>query len=87
MTTGVAKKIEEVLDLLRIDYRNDHNMRDTPMRVARMYLQELLHGRFSPLPRATRFENVENYDQLIICGPMELRSICAHHLMPIDGTP
>jgi len=39
MITAVAKKIEEVFDLLRIDHRNDHNMRDRPMRVARMYVQ------------------------------------------------
>ena len=85
MIAGVAKKFEEVFDLLRIDHRNDHNTRDTPMRVAKMYVQELLRGRFSPPPRVIEFDNVENFDQLIITGPLEVRSICAHHLMPIYG--
>src|SRR5438874_10215024 len=85
MIAAVAKKFEEVLDLLRIDHRNDHNTRDTPTRVAKMYVQELLRGRFSPPPPLVEFDNVENYHQLIISGPIAVRSICAHHLMPIYG--
>ena len=85
MIAGAAKKIGELLEILRIDHANDHNTRDTPMRVAKMYVQELLRGRFAPLPTLTEFENAENYDQLIVTGPIELRSVCAHHLMPIYG--
>src|SRR5436305_179157 len=82
---AAAYKLGELLDVLRIDYRNDHNTRDTPMRVAKMYVQELLRGRFSAPPPVIEFDNVENYDQLIISGPIAVRSICAHHLMPIYG--
>jgi GTP cyclohydrolase I len=85
MIAGAAKKIEELLDILRIDHRNDHNTRDTPMRVARMYVQELLQGRFALPPRITEFDNVEGFDQLIVTGPIEVRSLCAHHLLPIYG--
>jgi len=85
MIAAASQKIAELLDVLRIDHRNDHNTRDTPTRVAKMYVQELLRGRFQPPPAITDFENAEQYDQLIITGPIEVRSICAHHLMPIYG--
>src|SRR5690349_12657006 len=85
MIAAAAQKLGELLDVLRIDHRNDHNTRDTPMRVAKMYVQELLRGRFSTAPAITEFENAENYDQLIVTGPIAVRSVCAHHLMPIYG--
>jgi GTP cyclohydrolase I len=85
MIAAAAQKIGELLDILQIDHRNDHNTRDTPVRVAKMYVTELLRGRFSAPPAITDFDNAEGYDQLIITGPIDVRSICAHHLMPIYG--
>jgi GTP cyclohydrolase I len=85
MIAAAAQKIGELLDILQIDHRNDHNTRDTPARVAKMYVTELLRGRFSAPPAITDFDNAEGYDQLIITGPIDIRSICAHHLMPIYG--
>ncbi len=86
MIAAASQKIAELLDVLRIDHRNDHNTRDTPARVAKMFVQEMLRGRFSPPPRITDFENAQRYDQLIVVGPIEVRSLCAHHLMPIYGS-
>jgi len=85
MTALAARKIEELFDVLRIDHRNDHNTRDTPARVAKMFVEETLRGRFTAPPKITEFDNAERYDQLIVTGPIELRSTCAHHLMPIYG--
>lgn len=85
MIAAAKEKLGELLEILRIDYRNDHNTRDTPARVAKMYVEELLRGRFSPPPKLTDFENAQSYDQLIVVGPIAVRSLCAHHLMPIDG--
>lgn len=85
MTTAVASKVEELFEVLKIDYRSDHNTRDTPDRVARMLIDETLRGRYDSLPEITEFENVALYDQLIVVGPIDLRSTCAHHLMPIYG--
>jgi GTP cyclohydrolase I len=85
MMAAAAEKLEELLDVLHIDYKNDHNTRDTPRRVARMFVEEILHGRYNSPPKITEFENVERYDQLIVTGPIEVRSMCAHHLMPICG--
>jgi GTP cyclohydrolase I len=85
MIASAARKLEELFDVLQIDHQNDHNMRDTPRRVAKMFVEEVLHGRYSEPPAITEFENVERYDQLIVSGPIEVRSMCAHHLMPIYG--
>lgn len=85
MIAAAARKVEELFDILKIDHENDHNTRDTPMRVAKMYVEEILEGRYTAPPRITEFDNVQAYDQLIVTGPIELRSMCAHHLMPIYG--
>jgi GTP cyclohydrolase I len=85
MIATAAKKIEELFDVLRIDHKNDHNTRDTPQRVAKMYVRELLQGRFTAPPEITAFDNAEGFDHLIVTGPLEVRSMCAHHLMPIYG--
>ena len=85
MTTAAAQAIEQLFDVLRIDHRNDQNTRDTPRRVARMFVEELLRGRYTAPPPITDFENATANKQLIVTGPIEVRSMCAHHLMPIYG--
>lgn len=85
MTAAVKRKVEELFDILSIDYRNDHNTRETPERFAKMFVEEILRGRYTAPPEITEFDNVACYDHLIITGPIELRSTCAHHLMPIYG--
>ena len=85
MRDAAARKIEELFDILKIDHQNDHNTRDTPARVAKMFVEETMRGRFTSPPRITDFDNVERCDQLIVTGPIEVRSTCAHHLMPIFG--
>ena len=86
MRLAASQKIGELFDILGIDYRNDHNTRETPDRVAKMYVEEILHGRFSEPPAITEFDNVGRCEQLIVTGPIELRSMCAHHMMPIYGS-
>ena len=85
MIEAAAHKMAELLDILRIDHRSDPNTYDTPRRVARMYVDELLAGRYSAPPSITEFDSAESFDDLIVSGPIELRSTCAHHLMPIYG--
>ena len=80
-----GRKVEELFDVLRIDHRNDHNTRDTPMRVAKMFVEETLRGPLYGAAQDHRVRQRPGYDQLIVTGPIELRSICAHHLMPIYG--
>lgn len=85
LKAAAARKIEELFDVLKIDHRNDHNTRDTPARVAKMFVEELLAGRFDEPPKITEFDNAQHFNELIITGPIEVRSTCAHHLMPIYG--
>jgi GTP cyclohydrolase IA len=85
MIAAAAHKLEELFDILRIDHRNDHNTRETPQRVAKMYVEEILEGRYTAPPKITEFDNAQAYDQLIVTGPLEVRSMCAHHMMPIYG--
>jgi GTP cyclohydrolase IA len=86
MRFAAAQKIGELFEVLGIDYLNDHNTRDTPTRVAKMYVEEIMRGRYTEPPTVTEFENVGHCDQLIVTGPIDVRSTCAHHLMPIYGS-
>lgn len=85
MVAAATRKLEELFDVLRIDHRNDHNTRETPKRVAKMFVQEMLRGRYNAPPDITDFDNADGYSGLIVTGPIEVRSTCAHHLMPIYG--
>ncbi len=85
MIGAATAKVAELFDILQIDHRNDHNTRDTPKRVSKMFVEEIMRGRYCSPPEITDFENAEHYDQLIVTGPIEVRSTCAHHLMPFYG--
>ncbi len=85
MISSAASKLEELFDILQIDYRNDHNTRDTSKRVAKMLVTDTMRGRYSAPPNITDFENAQAFDQLLVTGPIEVRSTCAHHMMPIYG--
>jgi len=81
----VAGKMMGVLESLVIDVENDHNTKDTARRVAKMYLTEVFHGRYAPSPRLTEFPNAEGLNELMIVGPITVRSACSHHFCPIMG--
>ncbi len=81
----VTEKMTGVLKSLVIDTENDHNTRDTARRVAKMYVQEVFAGRYAPMPRVTEFPNAANLNELMIVGPLTVRSACSHHFCPIMG--
>ena len=85
MVGAATLKLEELFDILQVDHRNDHNTRDTPRRVAKMFVEEIMHGRYCDPPAITEFDNAQGFDQLIVTGPIDVRSTCAHHLMPFYG--
>jgi len=68
-----------------IDTVSDHNTQDTANRVARMFVDEVFRGRYLPEPGITQFPNVEHLNELMIVGPVVIRSTCSHHLCPIFG--
>jgi GTP cyclohydrolase I len=81
----VEGKLRGVLESLVIDTTSDHNTRDTAKRVAKMYLNEVFHGRYHPAPPVTEFPNAAMLNELMIVGPITVRSACSHHLCPIMG--
>jgi GTP cyclohydrolase I len=81
----VAARVQALLASLVIDLDNDHNSRGTARRVARMYLNEVFRGRYHPMPAVTTFPNAERINELMIVGPITVRSACSHHLVPILG--
>ncbi|PHV09997.1 GTP cyclohydrolase [Chitinimonas sp. BJB300] len=81
----VQDKMKAVLDSLVIDTESDHNTQDTARRVAKMYVNEVFKGRYLAQPAVTEFPNVEHLNELMIVGPITVRSACSHHFCPIIG--
>ena len=79
----VAEKMQAVLESLVIDTESDHNTLNTSRRVAKMYVQEVFNGRYVVQPTLTKFPNVSRLNELMIIGPITVRSACSHHLCPI----
>ncbi len=74
-----------MLESLVIDTESDHNTRNTARRVAKMFVREVFVGRYVPAPPVTEFPNVARLNELMIVGPVTVRSACSHHLCPIIG--
>jgi GTP cyclohydrolase I len=85
LTKEVAEKMAAVLESLVIDVQHDHNTQDTARRVAKMYVSEVFRGRYVPRPKVTEFPNASHLNELMIMGPVTVRSACSHHLCPIMG--
>jgi GTP cyclohydrolase IA len=84
MVVRLENKFIEVMEILRIS-RNDPNSTITNKRIARMFVNELLVGRYVPPPKCTVFPNRKKVDELIISKGIEVMSLCSHHWQPITG--
>ena len=81
----VEEKMQAVLNSLVIDTGSDHNTHSTARRVAKMYVNEVFKGRYSHAPAVTEFPNAEHLNELMIVGPITVRSACSHHFCPVIG--
>ena len=81
----VEEKMKGVLSSLIIDTERDHNTDNTARRVAKMYVNEVFKGRYVPAPTITEFPNAEHLNELMIVGPITVRSACSHHFCPVIG--
>jgi GTP cyclohydrolase I len=82
-----TEAFEGVLDSLLIDRHNDPNSQGTARRLAKMYFNEIMAGRYDPIPSATAFPNdsEERYEGMLVVRS-ELKSMCSHHHQPVVGT-
>lgn len=85
MQRQVEFHVQGILDALLIDTDKDHNTNETAKRVAKMYVREVMSGRFKRQPTVTDFPNVKQYTNVYTVGPITVRSLCSHHLAPITG--
>lgn len=83
----LAEKFEGVLDSLLIDRKNDPNSMDTAHRLAKMYIKEIMSGRYDPAPKVTAFPNDNPRDRYagLINVRAEILSMCSHHHQPVKG--
>ena len=77
--------MQGVLESLVIDTEGDHNTASTARRVAKMYVNEVFKGRYAAAPAITEFPNAERLNELMIVGPITVRSACSHHFCPVMG--
>ena len=86
LITEATNAFEKVLDALLIDRENDPNSRGTAKRLAKMYFNEIMAGRYEPGPDATAFPNdsADRYEGMLVVRS-ELRSMCSHHHQPVAG--
>lgn len=84
MLKAVEADVRQLLVDLLVDL-DDPNVSGTPLRVARMLVEETLAGRYNACPVLTDFPNTTALDELYVVGPVAVRSTCAHHLAPIVG--
>ncbi len=82
----LTPKFEAVLEGLVIDIENDPNSHDTGRRLAKMYINELMAGRYEPMPKATAFPNdsIDRYEGMLVVRS-ELTSMCSHHHQIVKG--
>ena len=79
-----AAAYEKYLDALRIDWRNDPNSDNTPMRVAKAFVNDLAAGCYNELPNVTAFPS-DGYDGMVFQGGIPVKSFCSHHHLPFSG--
>ena len=86
LITEATQAFELVLDRLLIDRHNDPNSYGTARRLAKMYFNEIMSGRYEPAPEATAFPNdsKDRYEGMLVVRS-ELRSMCSHHHQPVSG--
>ena len=85
MIEEAAEHYGKYMDALKIDWRNDPNSSDTPMRVAKAFVNDLAEGCYTKEPNITTFENVNSYDGIVFQGNIKVNSFCSHHHLPFIG--
>jgi GTP cyclohydrolase I len=85
MIEEAAEHYGKYMDALGFDWRDDPNSSDTPMRVAKSFVNDLAQGCYTKEPNITTFENVDGYDGIVFQGNIKVNSFCSHHHLPFIG--
>ena len=85
MIEEAAKHYGDYMTALGFDWRQDPNSSDTPMRVAKAFVNDLAEGVYCNPPKITAFDNVDGYDGIVFQGGIKLHSFCSHHHLPFIG--
>ena len=85
MIETAALHYGEYMTALGIDWRNDPNSSDTPMRVAKAFVNDLAQGCYDAPPKITAFDNLDKYDGMVFQGNIDVKSFCSHHHLPFVG--
>ena len=86
MIKEAAEHYGRYMHALKIDWRNDPNSSDTPMRVAKAFVNDLAEGCYGKGPKITAFDNLDGYDGMVFQGNIKVNSFCSHHHLPFIGT-
>jgi GTP cyclohydrolase I len=85
MIEHAATHYGEYMTALGIDWKNDPNSSDTPMRVAKAFVNDLAQGCYVTPPKITAFDNLDKYDGIVFQGNIDVKSFCSHHHLPFVG--
>jgi len=85
MINEAAKHYGRYMTALGFDWQEDPNSSDTPMRVAKAFVNDLASGVYNESPKITAFDNVDGYDGIVFQGNITLHSFCSHHHLPFIG--
>ena len=85
MIEHAAKHYGDYMTALGIDWQNDPNSSDTPMRVAKAFVNDLAQGCYTEAPKITAFDNLDKYDGVVFQGNIDVKSFCSHHHLPFVG--
>jgi len=81
---NASKAYEAYLDALGFDWRNDPNSDNTPMRVAKAFVNDMAVGCYTKPPKVTSFPS-DGYDGIVFQGGIPVKSLCSHHHLPFTG--
>jgi GTP cyclohydrolase I len=85
MIKKLEKHFTKILQDMNFDLENDQQIKDTPHRVAKMWVKELFSGCYNAEPKITVFDNTEKCKDIVFVGPISIKSTCSHHFVPFIG--
>jgi GTP cyclohydrolase IA len=82
--SAIEANLKNIFEIMGFDSL-DQNLKDTPRRISKMWIDEIFSGCFDAEPQITVFENEKDYDEMVVLGPINLISTCSHHFQPFSG--